>query len=97
MVTRTCLASDVWDGGSYAVGCRGMIAMVLQAANDAALSRVDRLEQLLTNQLMRLAGDLRSDVPVVGASGGAASGAQAAGSGGVQGAPGGNPLARRYP
>ena len=30
-----------------------------QVANDAALSRVDRLEQLLTNQLMRLAGDLR--------------------------------------
>ena len=36
----------------------GNIPRDLQVANDAALSRVDRLEQLLTNQLMRLAGDL---------------------------------------
>jgi hypothetical protein len=35
----------------------------LQVANDAALSRVDRLEELLTNQLIRLAADVRSDTP----------------------------------
>jgi len=39
----------------------GNIPRELQMANDAALSRVDKLEQLLTNQLMRLAGDLRHE------------------------------------
>lgn len=36
----------------------GCVRALSQVANDAALSRVDKLEQLLTNQLMRLAVEL---------------------------------------